>query len=123
MNMRHDQDPHIAAGVTPPMNRADRFYKHLGDLSASPFAALQCTNKIYDYMGKAQRGDRDAESMLCAWIGSIRKTQPTFESLPQVLQEAIRQGGKYLLSVGRVLNLRSENPRDWISQRDGSPRW
>ena len=62
-------------------------------------------------------------SKLANRIGQLRRMVPHFNQLPDALQEAVKEGIIVLREEGRVVDLKSEDPRYWVSSADGGPRW
>ena len=70
---------------------------------------------------KSRNGDRGAESELCNRLGTLRRVFP--EKMPAFLKDQLKDAVEWLRYLGRTVDFRKEDPRDWISQRDGTPRW
>jgi len=103
----------------------DSFYPESDTIRNCP-GGLWCISlllKMESYLQKAKNGDSDAESRLCNRIGQLRRHFPSFNQLPGELGRVTKESVDWLRSVGRVVNLKSENPIDWISIRGGGPRW
>ncbi len=72
------------------------------------------------------KGDRSAEANLCKEVGQIRRHFPEWwkgERSHTELREAVSEAVDALREVGRKVDLRSDDPREWVSARDGGPRW
>lgn len=78
--------------------------------------------RLREHLELAEAGDRDRESRLINRICQIRASAE-FDSLAPPIKGMVKRGVDFLRSTGRKVNLKSPNQIDWVSQRDGSPRW
>ena len=78
--------------------------------------------RLREHLVLAEAGDRSRESRLINRICQIRASAE-FNSLAPEVRGMVKRGVDFLRSTGRKVNLQSPNQIDWVSQRDGSPRW
>lgn len=106
------------------MNEFNEFYPVSDTILNCPGGLWQLGMilKLEEHLRNAQRGSGEAESKLCNRIGQLRRCVP-FNVLTTNLQEKVGECIKWLRTTGRVLDLKNEDPRQWISNRNGGPRW
>ena len=104
----------------------DSFYPHNKAVAGGSFGVmLNLHASIRQHLQLAINGNRERESKLCNKIGQIRRAHPDkkFQELPDFIIGIVMESVIFLRSTGRKIDLGSDDPRRWISQRDGSPRW
>jgi len=106
---------------TTEMSKVDEFYP-IYNLQESPLIELSLMLKLKRDLEMAKKGNKLSESKLCNRIGSLRRSAD-FRDLNPDLQNLLRESVDWLRSVGRKVNLGCDDPRQWISTRDGRPRW
>jgi len=105
------------------MSRYDEFYPEsnsIKNMDGKLGVALSLRLKLIRHLNNAKAGDMNAESKLVNRIGQLRRNRP---SMPHNLTAELKQAVEYLRSVGRVINLKGDDPSLWISMRGGAPRW
>lgn len=104
------------------MNEFDKYYPESDSMKTQGVGiVISLKAKLQSHLRKAMSGDREAESKLCNRLGQIRRNFP--DKFPDWLKEEFDQAVPFLRSVGRTINFKSSDPRYWISQRGGYPRW
>ncbi len=115
---------------TPPsveVEPVDRFYA-IDRLTASAargesLAVIALERKLREHLAAAVLGSRERESRLVNRIGQIRRSVPRMSLLDPAIKQILKEAKEWLAAVGRVIDLGSDDPREWISQRGGQPRW
>jgi len=105
------------------MSRYDEFYPEsnsIKNLDSKFGIIIGLKLKLISHLNNAKAGDMNAESKLINRIGQLRRNRP---SMPEELREELKQAVEYLRSVGRVIDLKGDDPSLWISMRGGAPRW
>lgn len=108
------------------MSKVDEFYPKSAVMAAQPDGMWQLglVMKMEEHLAKARRGDRLYESKLINRIGQLRRCVEHFDQLQTPLQDTVREAVAWVRSTGRAVNLSVDDPRYWITARDGkSPRW
>lgn len=83
---------------------------------------MSAVMKLKRNLEAAKKGDIDAERRIMYRLGSIRRFVD-FKELDASLVETIKECANYLRSMGRKVDFNNNDPRYWITKRDGSPRW
>jgi hypothetical protein len=102
----------------------DEFYPMSQTIAACPQGLWQVgmVTKLANHRANAQRNDRVAESKLCNRLGQLRRQMKTAE-MSTALKDEVKASVVYLRSVGRIVNFKSDDPRQWISTREQKTRW
>ncbi len=83
-------------------------------------------NTLRRLSDRTRIGDYQGEVNLARMVGQIRRHFPEWwegDRSHDELREALSEAVDALREVGRKVNLRSDDPREWVSARDGGPRW
>ena len=78
--------------------------------------------KLSEHLAAAKLGDRDRESRLVNRLGQIRRCVEK-PDISAVLTDEMVKACRWLRSQGRTVDMGNHDPRLWISQRGGAPRW
>ena len=108
------------------MSKFDEFYPESTVMAAQPGGLWQLgmVYKIEGHLAKARMGDRLYESRLVNRIGQLRRCVDHFDQMMPALQDKVREAVAWIRSTGRTVNFAADDPRYWITARDGkSPRW
>jgi hypothetical protein len=97
----------------------DKFYPII---ILTPIKELGLILKLHEHLKNARSGDRLSESKLANRLGTTRRSG-NFRELDTDLQFVIKESVEFLRSTGRTIDLMNDDPRKWITQRDGKPRW
>lgn len=80
--------------------------------------------KLTEHLAAAKSGDRERESKLINRLGQLRRNTSSLNTLNTTLVDVVKQSADFLRSTGRSVNFAHEDPRYWITARDGkTPRW
>ena len=99
------------------------FYPLSETIKKSALWQVSMIIKIEGHLRNARNGDGEAESKLCNRIGQIRRHVKHVDHREPDLMGLVKESVDWLRSQGRKINLHSEDPREWISTRDGRSRW
>lgn len=77
---------------------------------------------IDKHLEHAKNGCRESESRLINRIGQLKRNVP-FNAISDELKKKIKKSVEWLETTGRKVDLKNEDPRFWISNRKGGPRW
>ena len=108
------------------MSAFNEFYPESEIMRECPHGMWQAgmVVKIDGHLKKARAGAREAESKLINRIGQLRRCVEHFTVLQYMLQDSVKEAVEWLRSTGRRVDFSAEDPRYWITARDGkSPRW
>ena len=108
------------------MSKIDEFYPESTVMAAQPDGMWQLglVMKLEEHLAKARRGNRLYESKLINRIGQLRRCTRHFDQLQTPLQDKVKEAVTWIRSTGRTVNFDADDPRYWITARDGkSPRW
>lgn len=101
----------------------NEFYPHSETMSQPGMWQIGLVLKIEEHLRNAKSGDALAESKLCNRIGQVRRHFPTPNTCPAGIMDAVKPAVDWLRSTGRKIDLQNNDPRMWISNRSGNPRW
>lgn len=109
------------------MNRIEKFYPVSKTIVTMPDGMWQvgATLRIRDHLKNAKSGIKESETRLCNKLGTIRRSIGySFKSISPDLLTAIKESSDWLRTTGRNVDFASDDPRKWITARDGvSPRF
>lgn len=105
----------------------DKFYPQSDSMEACAtgkcVGVVGLVQRLQTHLDAAKTGSMDAERRLISRIGQVRRHVPVYSKIDAQVQVCLALAIEYLRSVGRKVNLGSDDPAMWISQRNGQPRW
>lgn len=99
-------------------------YQNYGEHIREQEVATFFVERMMFRLGEAKKGDKKSESKLINRLCDVRASIDNLSKVPQNLREMILMTTRYLMSIGRKVDLRPEqtDPKLWVSARGGQPR-